>query len=923
MFITRVNYLDMKKSLFTLGLFLIFISAQAQNYTYDVNNDGVVSVTDVTFLVNNILGIPNQGNENYIYDVNDDDLVNVTDVTCLVNHILGIANPGEDETSHLPCRDGNHPHFINLGLPSGTLWACCNVGADKPTDYGGYYAWGETKEKDYYLWDTYTLCGGDEFSCQNLGDDIAASEYDVAHVTWGEPWRMPSGGQVKELMDYCDYEWTTINGVEGMQFTAENGGVIFLPAAGFFRKSDVSADGNGGYYWASSLGIMGLDYASCLYFSKDMPYWSEETRDCGRSVRPVSYSIPNLQLSTTELFVPIGGQRTVDITSGSGNYTVTSNDETVVSASVSNHTVKVRARANDIQEATITVTDVESGQTATITVRVVENLELSTTNLNIFGIGLQEMVVIIAGCGNYAVESSNDEVASAVIENNLVKVKANDYGQATITVTDVKCGETATIQVVVALYDISNAIIYIPQRFLDYSGDGDRHYDYYSSIEFGTEVYASDINGKRCKLTPDEDFIIYIKDSDGNVVDEAWKKGDYTLVVKGIGDYGGEASKSFYIVEGGSWMNHKAAEFSKIDYEHSVITITSEEELALLSSIFNSTVDDQVPFAWWTIRLERDLDLSPYDWTPIGCGRPGDDVGFLAYFDAQGHTIKGVHFDHSNKPSFYYPQGLFGGMTHDGAINDLTLTESQIICSYGNSVGGIVGYIGMNTRVTNCHVTSSVDVICSRGGSFEENHTCNYGGIVGESDGVLGGCTSAANVFKVWNAGLCTSFGGIVGCSENSIIDDKQIINCLYYGDHVFCDSYEGAIAGEIANNAYSKIYHCFYTSDMSKCCNGIDVEYAQKVEAFEMDNIYSVDYGGDMTTSYSYDGMEVYPNAMVYKGVCYAQPQYVQTISDLAMALLKLKDWLDLIPDDEQQEDETESLSHEELMRLASELWE
>ena len=75
-------------------------------------------------------------------------------------------------------------------------------------------------------------------------------------------------------------------------------------------------------------------------------------------------------------------------------------------------------------------------------------------------------------------------------------------------------------------------------------------------------------------------------------MDEVWKKGAYTLVVKGIGDYGGEASKSFYIVEGGSWMNHKAAEFSKIDYEHSVITITSEEELALLSSIFNSTVDD-------------------------------------------------------------------------------------------------------------------------------------------------------------------------------------------------------------------------------------------------------------------------------------------------------------------------------------------
>ena len=60
--------------------------------------------------------------------------------------------PKKGETS---CPDANHPHAIDLGLPSGTKWACCNVGASAPEQYGGYYAWGETHEKSVYNWDTY------------------------------------------------------------------------------------------------------------------------------------------------------------------------------------------------------------------------------------------------------------------------------------------------------------------------------------------------------------------------------------------------------------------------------------------------------------------------------------------------------------------------------------------------------------------------------------------------------------------------------------------------------------------------------------------------------------------------------------------------------------------------------------------------
>ncbi len=180
-----------------------------------------MSVTDVTFLVNYILGVPNlmEEQQDYIYDVNGDGMVNVTDVTCLVDKILGIVNPGEEPPAYLTCPDENHPHFIDLGLPSGTKWACCNVGAGKPEAIGGYYSWGETEERTVYSWSTYTLCEGSEYTCKDLGDDIAYTEYDVAHVKWGAYWRMPSKDQILELLDNCTKQWTTLNDVEGRSFT--------------------------------------------------------------------------------------------------------------------------------------------------------------------------------------------------------------------------------------------------------------------------------------------------------------------------------------------------------------------------------------------------------------------------------------------------------------------------------------------------------------------------------------------------------------------------------------------------------------------------------------------------------------------------------------------------------------------------------
>ena len=194
------------------------------------------------------------------------------------------------KTSATGCPDGNHPHAIDLGLPSGTKWACCNVGAAKPEEYVGYYAWGETNEHEdlFFDWSTYTLCKGSDNTCMNLGSDIAGTQYDVAHVKWGGAWVMPSFVQIEELLNNCTYTWTSINGVKGGKFTGKNGGVIFLPAAGYSCYGDLLDAGSFGLYWSSTQDPSYSNTAYVLYFYSGLAARSHSYRYGGQSVRPVS-----------------------------------------------------------------------------------------------------------------------------------------------------------------------------------------------------------------------------------------------------------------------------------------------------------------------------------------------------------------------------------------------------------------------------------------------------------------------------------------------------------------------------------------------------------------------------------------------------------------------------------------------------------
>ena len=213
-------------------------------------------------------------------DVNGDMRVDVADVSTLVGIVIG-----KNEPSYLTCPDDHHPHLIDLGLPSGTKWACCNVGASKPEDYGGYYSWGETEVKEVYNWDTY-LWGRSAEDVDDIGSDIAGTEYDAATANWHSPWRMPSFDQIKELLDNTTSVWTTQNSVNGCKFTGSNGGTIFLPDAGIrWESGPVSL---GGRYWSSTSAHEGGAYVMCFDSRKaanwgDYGYWYAD----GRSVRPV------------------------------------------------------------------------------------------------------------------------------------------------------------------------------------------------------------------------------------------------------------------------------------------------------------------------------------------------------------------------------------------------------------------------------------------------------------------------------------------------------------------------------------------------------------------------------------------------------------------------------------------------------------
>ena len=194
--------------------------------------------------------------------------------------------------------------YVDLGLPSGTLWATCNVGANAPEEYGDYFAWGDTQPKDVYDWSTYQYCNGSYNTltkycsgpAYGFTDNLTTllPEDDAATANWGSDWRMPTKEEWQELLDNTTVTWTQQNGVNGRLFTASNGNSLFLPAAGYRQYSSLNHAGSYGLYWSSSLYTDNPSGAWKLGFISGDCYMDVfGNRSYGQSVRAVRVGSQN------------------------------------------------------------------------------------------------------------------------------------------------------------------------------------------------------------------------------------------------------------------------------------------------------------------------------------------------------------------------------------------------------------------------------------------------------------------------------------------------------------------------------------------------------------------------------------------------------------------------------------------------------
>jgi len=338
-------------------------------------------------------------------DMNGDGKLTVDDVSLLTDDILhNRCSAYYTDCELIYSRDGEYHEWVDLGLPSGTLWATCNIGSQSPEEYGDYYAWGETEPQadNVYSWASYSLCKGSyntmtkycqesKYGYNGFTDTLTELESadDAATVNWGADWQMPSLTQQTELRSNCYWEYvTSYNGksVEGYivykaKSDSDKGkykcsgssttpsasyslsdGHIFLPAAGCRGDGSLLNAGSYGYYWSRSLPTPGSGYAYYLYFHSSGIYGEYSSRFYGLSVRPVR--VDKNVTSTTAVSAITLSQSTATLKTGE-NVTLTTIVEPADATDAS-----VTWSSSDESVATISsegiVTAVAAG-TATIT----------------------------------------------------------------------------------------------------------------------------------------------------------------------------------------------------------------------------------------------------------------------------------------------------------------------------------------------------------------------------------------------------------------------------------------------------------------------------------------------------------------------------------------------------------------------------
>ena len=189
-----------------------------------------------------------------------------------------------DTPSAAPAVSSEEAIAVDMGLPSGTLWADRNIGAKSPEDFGLYFSWGNIE--GHVMGSGYDFDDYNETKGHELDGDIDI-EHDAARFNMGEPWQMPTKEQFQELVDKCTREWCCDNGHMGSRFTSKiNGKSVFFPAAGYGGGTSISYVGSLGFYWSSSWYSANSAYR--MYFDSSSVSPQNNSNRCnGYSVRAV------------------------------------------------------------------------------------------------------------------------------------------------------------------------------------------------------------------------------------------------------------------------------------------------------------------------------------------------------------------------------------------------------------------------------------------------------------------------------------------------------------------------------------------------------------------------------------------------------------------------------------------------------------
>lgn len=194
--------------------------------------------------------------------------------------------------------DANKQDYVDLGLPSGTLWATRNVGASKPSEYGLYFTWGDiigytsaqVGKTNQFVWSDYKWNpkgDGQTFEKYTITGATLDLEDDAAQAYKKGDWHMPTPEQIQELIENTTTAWTETDDVYGVNLTSANGKSIFIPAAGSAYNGSVDEKDDSGYFWSSMLSSVSVPNAQYFNFASDGVGLSISDRFIGYSVRGV------------------------------------------------------------------------------------------------------------------------------------------------------------------------------------------------------------------------------------------------------------------------------------------------------------------------------------------------------------------------------------------------------------------------------------------------------------------------------------------------------------------------------------------------------------------------------------------------------------------------------------------------------------